>query len=890
MRESSVAALAFLFLHSKECWGLSEQRRQLVARNFWESVPLEKRAFVAARLPEYLAKLSGPLFAQTKGMYVRSLQGGARTVYKFRVNSGDRILFLYARDIPGLRREVASDSVVLLEYCKHDTQVRRGVSLQAAAAAVGAEDAAFCEEPYEEVGESEALRRSQQYWGNVPQILDAAAWYLTTDEGLARLVEEGRGDWQLYLSQEQYDCVLSEGEPLFLAGGAGTGKSTVGLHKLMARSSQEAKLGYFTYAKRLRDDTQALYEAWCEGASESVRAQTEFHCVASYCRERLDVREKAVVSFRVFESQFWRVYGSASSFSASDAWQEIRGLLKGGMGRHWLRQDLLLQRKYSIEEETARWLEDIGFWQEDGHGWWRILRRDGSQGLFQGAVGAPSKAVKKEALALLARLQQEIYQMSLLPKDTYLQLPLDHSLFGAEQREQLYEVALQYQQWLESQQLLDENDMARQGLARLAARRLQPEFDYLVIDEVQDLSELQLYFLLACKKHNDHDFHSFLFSGDVQQTINPTYFDFGRLRMPFHYRGHLRTQLRVLTKNYRCREPIVALGNALAQFRSRWCGASDQEETQLLQPLLPGAFKPQWLQAQPDNARELLAAAADVQRGYVTVLVANEQEKKRLLSGGYGRHNVYTVQEFKGAEDDYIIAYRLLSSAKDAWEELLGGQGRGQLRLRYQANLLYVAITRAKERLCFYEDDAPAGVLAALANWLEEVAVFDASRLGLQGISEAAALLEKAREREREEYYLDASDLYAQAGDSVSASRCLGAEAEAAGQAEEALTHYERAGEWERVLNLAKDTTNELAALRAMLHLQRSYEEVEGYFEPHEERLPSVMAAISREKDMEDLAVEVYWLPKMQAFTQACEECAYELEFLSLAKAEGGKP
>jgi len=104
------------------------------------------------------------------------------------------------------------------------------------------------------------------------------------------------------------------------------------------------------------------------------------------------------------------------------------------------------------------------------------------------------------------------------------------------------------------------------------------------------------------------------------------------------------------------------------------------------------------------------------------------------------------------------------------------------------------------------------------------------------------------------------------------------------------LAHYERAGEWERVLNLAKDTANEPAALRAMLQLHRSYETVEAYFEPHEERLPPVLAAISREKDMAALMVEAYWLPKMQSFTQACEECTYELEFLSLAKAEGGKP
>lgn len=864
------------------------QRHQLMARNFWETVPPEKRALVARKLPEYLARLAGPLCDQSRGMYVRCLQGAPQAVYKFRVNSGDRILFMYARDIAGLRGDVAPRSVVLLEYCRHDAQVRRGGQLDPEAAAAGALDVSFCAEPYDEGGENEACRQRQRYWSGVPQLLDAAAWYLASDEGLAQLVASGRGDWQLYLSQEQYACVRQEGEPLFLAGGAGTGKSTVGLHKLMARSGQEASLGYFTYAKRLRDDTEQLYRAWSEAAPRTPKAQVSFHCFGDYCRERLGFQEHQVVHFRAFAGRFWPVYGGGLELSAAAAWQEIRGLLKGGMGRCWLRQDLLAARQYPLQAATAAWLEELGFWRDRGDGWYEVRRQGDSQGLFSPPLpAAPEGAVLREARQLAARLQREVYQLELLPEATYLHLPADHSLFDGAQRRQAYLAAQRYQQWLKSQGLVDENDLARLLLARLAAGRLQPPFDYLVVDEVQDLSELQLYLLLALKGHADHDFHSFLFSGDVQQTINPTYFDFGRLRMPFHYRGYRRTRLQVLTKNYRCRAPIVALGNGLAALRRQWCGATDEEETQLLQPLLAGEDKPQWLRATAYNRQALLAAAADAQRGYVTVLVADEQERQKLRAAGYPRHNIHTVQEFKGAEDDYIIAFNLLSACRQAWEELLAGRGRGQLRLRYCANLLYVALTRAKERLCFYEEQPPAGFLAAVSPWVEEVERFEAPRLGLQGLSAAAALLAKARSREREEYFLDASDLYAQAGDSRGAARCRGAEEEAAGNLAQALAHYDEAGEWQRVLSLAQELGEDGRALKALLHLGAPYGELEASFAPHERRLAPLLAACEADGELRRLARERYWQPKLQAFAAACDECAYELDFLALATSEG---
>ena len=66
----------------------------LIAKGFSETIPEHAKGKVAARLPEYLRQLEGPMRACAAGLYVRRLQGtGSLPIYKFRVNNGDRILF-----------------------------------------------------------------------------------------------------------------------------------------------------------------------------------------------------------------------------------------------------------------------------------------------------------------------------------------------------------------------------------------------------------------------------------------------------------------------------------------------------------------------------------------------------------------------------------------------------------------------------------------------------------------------------------------------------------------------------------------------------------------------------------------------------------------------------
>ena len=207
----------------------------LIAKGFSETIPEHAKRKVAARLPAYLRQLEGPMRDCAAGMYVRRLQGtGSLPIYKFRVNNGDRILFTYAQEIGGLRRGLADSGVVLLEYCPHDRQVFRGRRIQAEQAAVGADPFALAS--YTEADETGKFKERQSYWQSCSSIFDAASLYQVDEERLSKIIENEEPLWQLYLSEEQYACVQNTAPVQFVKGGAGTGKSTVGLHKLMALS------------------------------------------------------------------------------------------------------------------------------------------------------------------------------------------------------------------------------------------------------------------------------------------------------------------------------------------------------------------------------------------------------------------------------------------------------------------------------------------------------------------------------------------------------------------------------------------------------------------------------------------------------------------------------
>ena len=51
-------------------------------------------------------------------------------------------------------------------------------------------------------------------------------------------------------------------------------------------------------------------------------------------------------------------------------------------------------------------------------------------------------------------------------------------------------------------------------------KKIKPRYDYIVVDEVQDITNIQLKCILQSLKHKNH----FILTGDSNQIVHPNFF------------------------------------------------------------------------------------------------------------------------------------------------------------------------------------------------------------------------------------------------------------------------------------------------------------------------------------------------------------------------------
>jgi hypothetical protein len=98
------------------------------------------------------------------------------------------------------------------------------------------------------------------------------------------------------------------------------------------------------------------------------------------------------------------------------------------------------------------------------------------------------------------------------------------SIFAVEQRERLYDLFEKYRAWLAEAKLYDLNLVAQDWQA-LAA----PRYDFVVIDEVQDITTVQLALVLKTLRKPGH----FLLCGDSNQIVHPNFFSWSQVKSLF---------------------------------------------------------------------------------------------------------------------------------------------------------------------------------------------------------------------------------------------------------------------------------------------------------------------------------------------------------------------
>jgi len=127
------------------------------------------------------------------------------------------------------------------------------------------------------------------------------------------------------------------------------------------------------------------------------------------------------------------------------------------------------------------------------------------------------------------------YLKAYLTKDEYLALGIKQSLFDKNSRELVYQKFEKYLLFLKDKNLYDSNILASTLL-----EDVEKKYDYIVIDEVQDFTNIEIFFLLKSLKKPKN----FIFSGDAN------FFSWSNLKtMLFQEQEY--SQITILSKNYR---------------------------------------------------------------------------------------------------------------------------------------------------------------------------------------------------------------------------------------------------------------------------------------------------------------------------------------------------
>ncbi len=313
------------------------------------------------------------------------------------------------------------------------------------------------------------------------------------------------------------------------------------------------------------------------------------------------------------------------------------------------------------------------------------------RGIIKGSMGAKGSG----------NWDRELEQELISQRD-YLALNKKYTVYGEEIRKDIYKITLAYQGWLTERGYLDENDLARRVI--LSGEEI---FDCIICDEVQDLTEVEIYMLKSLVKNGGN----LLLSGDIHQIINPTYFSFSRVKSLFYKGKYTEKQL---GKNYRSQKKIVDLANKLSDLRGEYIGklGEDYKEASILEG------EDVYIYKKDNNFLKKL------EENTVIILVPTNRIKEVLrLELPKIANKILTVQDIKGLEFDSVVLYNFATELKKYWEIIFSGRAKTNQLYRYYFNLLYVGLTRARKRLLLMEENEEVCLLEKLKNYLVPMTV-----------------------------------------------------------------------------------------------------------------------------------------------------------------------
>ena len=791
----------------------------LVTELFLSHIPQGKESFVLQKMSQFVQEYEVSKYnmsAMRAGVSVREIKhnrNGLR-IFKLRINKGDRILFTF--DTDRVRSEYRQ-AILFLDYCHHDDQSMQGRMIGVSNQQI--EEYLTTEESIDDYVDQQYINFDYDPNEVITRVINV--------ETMGQLLDERDDKAIYYLNDEQFRCLAPTDAPMFIFGSAGSGKTTINIHKAFLLATQPIKIAYFTYSSYLVEDAKKLFQKIIQESpeykGEEIGRRVQFYHLNDYLSQ--EVSSYQTVSFEAFRT--WIIERQPLllkqlGLGIYDIFKEIRGIIKGMIPKEWIDYRIDLSNQ-SVPSDVVDIIVKKGL----------ATRQDNilvlhAEKLYEAKSRFLDQYELRAVLLMHQWLDEYLINHPILPKEIYLKLDEQYCLYTVAERELLYELTLRYQSFLLEEGKVDENDLARLFLRKLMNQEISL-FDFVIADEIQDLTEIQIYCLIRLVRHRNH----LLFTGDINQTIRPTYFHTGRIESILKTSNtHLDFIKHQLVKNYRSTKEVVDLANQVVDLRIERLGLNKKNDYHEVP--IRGEQSPIFY-FDPKSFQELVKLIeTGLNRHYVAIVVPDEEEKKNFERLTPLKGAVFTVEEIKGIEKDYIICYNVMSKYHLIWETILNEEVMFQNQYRYYFNLLYVALTRARHHLCFIEEKMPPSLYDRLESEFLYFDTFDEAELKLSQLSTDNQFYKEAQLYERRELYEQAIREYelSQLEEAThDIARCQALIKNKSGFHVEAGHELMRLKEYEKAAQCYRQGNDHLNYLKALVFQGLPYSQIQAEFE-----------------------------------------------------------
>lgn len=272
----------------------------------------------------------------------------------------------------------------------------------------------------------------------------------------------------------------------------------------------------------------------------------------------------------------------------------------------------------------------------------------------------------------------------------YEELTEDYKIFEQHELDIMYKIAKLYLNYLNQNNITSYNKESMEILNNGCLEK----YDYVLVDEVQDLTECQIKMLLSFLK----DKNNILLCGDTNQIINPTFFKVGRIKRLFNLENINILEPVPLKFNFRNSKIVTDLINYVNSVRIKYLPKGKIETIQ----------KEESKNTLIGNIYNFTGDRKDLydylQSSNIQMIVDEKDYKELEKQKEIDLTNVYTVQEAKGMEFENVILMNIIHNRNKVFEDLYLNGKSNNATLHYNFNLFYVGITRTIFNLVLVDD------------------------------------------------------------------------------------------------------------------------------------------------------------------------------------------